>query len=545
MFFGIDLGTTNSTVTYWIKTGPDTFDIRSINNNRGQTLTPSVVFFEEDSLMPIIGTPALEHYGTQPERTMRWVKRFMGSNQMFNVDGEVFSPQYISALILKFLKEMAERDQQMIVGKGLKDVVITVPADFDQNAKQATIDAARIAGFEKIHLIAEPNAAVLNYIFRSKEVGKFDLIISKDRRNFVVFDLGGGTFDVSLSAISFDDRNNPVTNVISSSGDKYLGGINFDKDLMILLLTKAKKLYPDHTESINELIENAKHILDVSYYMDQDIKETLARIIKDCELGKEALSDESKKMFHFITHTGKSLRVEVLREEFENLLKPYLKRIKKHIDDVLTDAREKGALGTWSDLEGVILVGGSSNIPIINTLCEEIFGMEPITGVDTFESVAKGAAIYSAIKNNASGIVGTYTTIIPHDYGVFLDEKFISVLQKGAENFEATLEYEVPFSLDIKTPIQIMQNYHNEEGLQEYLPIEKINYSHPFIYTGDVLDVSFSMDDNLLLTVKVKEKCVYDVIETTIDSSTKMDEDSININMMKINGIRGGYGKDS
>ncbi|MGG3927689.1 Hsp70 family protein [Metabacillus fastidiosus] len=529
MFFGIDLGTTNSSISYWVKTGEDSFDVKTIRNSNGQPLTPSVVFFEEDTNKSIIGRSALESFDFYPDRTIRWVKRDMGKVTTYEIDKNVYNPSMISAYILKDLKNRAEKDLQMNDKDGIKDIVITVPADFDVNAKQATIDAARIAGFEKIKLIAEPNAAILNYIFRTKETGKLLEKFNNEEKFYVVFDLGGGTFDVSLSAISLDSNNKPNTRVISSSGEKYLGGINFDKDLMIYILEKAKKIYPKEIEILDLLASHAKEYIQNNNEVDEDVKNTLARIIKECENGKIALSDEKKKHFSFMAHTGRTFRIEIHREEFQELLKPHLIRISNHIQKVLAHAIQNtnGEVSTWNDIDGVLLVGGSTNIPTVYNYCKEVFGDKIIDGVDTYESVAKGAAIFSAIKNSSESLVGDYSVIVPHDYGLIINNNFEVLLHRGTDKIHTTYQYKVPFSLDIKSPIVIAQKYYNSDGEEDILVIEKINYSHPFIYTGDILEISFGVDENLMLIAKVKENCIDDSMEIMIENNAKLSEEEI------------------
>ncbi|MDZ4621178.1 Hsp70 family protein [Bacillus cereus] len=531
MFFGIDLGTTNSTISYWVKTGEDSFDVKTIRNSNGHPLTPSVVFFEEGTKKSIIGKNALDSFDFFPDRTIRWVKRDMGNLITYEIDDKEYNPSMISAMILKDLKNRAEKDLQVKDGDLLKDIVITVPADFDVNAKHATIDAAKIAGFENISLIAEPNAAVLNYIFRTKETGKLFKKFSQEEKFYVVFDLGGGTFDISLSAISLDQENKPKTRVISSSGEKYLGGINFDIDLMTYVLEKAKRIHHKHKESenIDLLIEHAKEYFEVNTKVDENIRNTLARIIKECENGKIALSEEQKRYFTFMNYTGKTFRIEIHRQEFEDLIQPYLNRMENHVQNVLSNAIKStnNKISTWEDIDGVLLVGGSTNIPIIQNFCRQIFGDKIIDGIDTYESVAKGAALYSAMKNSSESLLGEYSVIVPHDYGLLIENNFEVLLNQGTDTRHTKYMYRIPFSLDVQSPIIIAQRYHNNNGEEDILEIEKINYSHPFIYTGDQLEVTFEMDDNLMLFAKVKEACIDDSMEIVIENNLKLSEEEI------------------
>lgn len=528
MYFGIDLGTTNSSITYWVKTG-DTFDVKTIKNSHGLPLTPSVVSFDEENHKPIVGKTAFDNFDFSPHRTIRWVKRDMGNQKVYEIDGRAYSPQIISAHILKDLKIRAEKDLQMWPEEEINEIVITVPADFDINAKQATIDAAKIAGFKEISLIAEPNAAILNYIFRTQGNGKLEEKFG-DNNYYVVFDLGGGTFDVSLSSIKLDKDGVPHTSVISSSGDKYLGGLNFDIDLMKHILTKAKIMYKNDLDTINVLLDNVDNYFDNTQRMDEGIRDTLARLIKECENGKIALTEDSKRYFTFMTYNGKTFRIEINREEFEAILKPYFERIKEHISKILIEAKlsTQGQINSWQDVEGVLLVGGSTNIPSVRELCLEIFQKEPIDGIDTFESIAKGAAIYSAKRKSADSFLGDFTIVVPHEFGIVRNGDFHSVLQRGSKKKSNIFNYTVPFSLELKSPITIAQIYHDEHGAELILDIEKINYSHPFMYTGDILDITLVIDDNSMLSVEVKEKCIEDTLEVSVDYSRKLTDAQIN-----------------
>lgn len=536
MYFGIDLGTTNSSITYWVKTG-DTFDVKTIKNSYGLPLTPSVVSFDEDTHKPIVGKTAFDNFDYSPNRTIRWVKREMGGQKIYEIDGRAYSPQIISAHILKDLKIRAEKDLQMWPEEEINEIVITVPADFDINAKQATIDAAKIAGFKEIALIAEPNAAILNYIFRTQGNGKLEDKFGGNNY-YVVFDLGGGTFDVSLSSIELDKDGVPHTSVISSSGDKYLGGLNFDIDLMKHILTKAKIIYKNDVDTIDTLIDNVDKYFDNTQIIEEGIRDTLARLIKECENGKIALTEDSRRYFTFMTYNGRTFRIEINREEFEAIMKPYFKRIKDHIDKVLSEAKlsTQGQINSWQDVEGVLLVGGSTNIPSVRELCLEIFQKEPIDGIDTFESVAKGAAIYSAKRKSTNSFLGDFTIVVPHEFGIVRNGDFHSVLQRGSKKKSNIFNYTVPFSLDIKSPITIAQIYHDEQGAEIILDIEKINYSHPFMYTGDILDITLSIDDNSMLSVEVKENCIEDTLEVFVDYSSKLSDAQINEAQEQLNG---------
>ncbi|SCX88547.1 molecular chaperone DnaK [Paenibacillus polysaccharolyticus] len=534
MYYGIDLGTTNSVISfgYEIPT-KGIFEVRPINNQDSKHTSPSVVYFEKKGEPPIVGESALNAFNSDPRNTVRWVKRKMGLNKEYDVLDKSYTPQEISAFILKELKEYASKTN---LKDEINSVVITVPADFDTAAKQATKDAGRIAGFENVHLIPEPNAAILNYIYKNYELNKLDESFSSTPQYLLVFDLGGGTFDVSLSSIHLDAQNKPQTSVISSSGNKYLGGYNFDKDLMIYSLKKAIKIYPTDVEALEELLEHAKNYPDLSNNVEIEVQDVLARIISESEVCKKDLSKNNRRVFSFYSHKGKYHRIEIDKEEFQMILEPYFEIIKSNIDNVLKDASEKtdNQFDDWNKLFGVLLVGGSTVIPAVRTLCKDIFGIDPIEDIDTYTAVANGAAIYASIIDGESTILSDYNTVVPHNYGIKSNQNFIPVLNKGDRDKNSNFEYEIPFALDTKAPIEIVQQYYDENGNEIYILLETINYSHPFMFTGDQIGVSFQLDDDLILSVSLTEKCIEDKVEATYHNKIKMSDENIDISKQKI-----------
>ncbi|MGE6664604.1 Hsp70 family protein [Paenibacillus xylanexedens] len=533
MHYGIDLGTTNSVISfgYEIET-KNLFEVRPINNQDAKPITPSVINFQENT-EPSVGETALRTFVYDSENTIRWVKRKMGTDKQYPILEKVYSPQEISAFILKDLKNYAEKSN---LKDEINNIVITVPADFDTAAKQATIDAGKIAGFNSVHLIPEPNAAILNFIYKSYELKKLNEYFSEVRKYILVFDLGGGTFDVSLSSIQLNNNGKPETSVISSSGNKYLGGYDFDKDLMIYGLKKAIKLYPNDSESLKELLYYAELYPDLPEDVSDDVKETLARMMNESELCKIDLSKKIKRMFNFFSHQRKVYRVEIHREEFQMIMDPHIKTIKTNINQVLNDAIEKtnNEFNDWDKLFGVLLVGGSTEIPVIKDLCKELFNQDPLENIDTYTAVANGAAIYASILEGESSLLESYNTVVPHNYGIRNGHNYTSVLKKGDKDKSSEFDYEIPFALDTKAPIEIVQKYYNENGEEILLLLETINYSHPFMYTGDELGISFSLDDDLILSVALTEKCIEDKVEVVYDNKIKMSDDVIEKSKLKL-----------
>ncbi len=377
---GIDLGTTNSVVAV-VEGG----EPKVIQNAEGNRLTPSVVAFTDKGIQ--VGEPARRQAITNPKRTVYSIKRFMGRRHdeveaeekmvpyevvggstdyvKVKIDDKEYSPPEVSAMILRKLKEAAES----YLGHKVSKAVITVPAYFNDAQRQATKDAGQIAGLEVSRIINEPTAAALAYGLDRK----------KDEK-IVVFDLGGGTFDVSCLEVASsgdggeDDRT--VFQVLSTSGDTHLGGDDFDEVLI-------------------------HYVADI-FQQEQGIdlrKDNMAlqRLQEACEKAKKELSSTPQTDINlpFITADAsgpKHLQVTISRSKFEELIDPFLNRIRKPLQQALEDARLKPG-----DIDEIVLVGGSTRIPKIQQLVEEFFGKEPHKGVNPDEVVAIGAAIQGSV----------------------------------------------------------------------------------------------------------------------------------------------------
>lgn len=377
---GIDLGTTNSVVAIMEGSEP-----KVIPNAEGNRLTPSVVAFN-DKDETIVGEPARRQAVTNPKRTVYSAKRFMGRRHSevqseekmvpytvtgganeyvkIGVGDKEYTPQEISAKVLRKLKESAES----YLGHKVSKAVITVPAYFNDSQRQATKDAGQIAGLEVMRIINEPTAAALAYGLDKK----------KDEK-IIVFDLGGGTFDVSVLEVADsgdDESGSRVFQVISTSGDTHLGGDDFDEALINYVATEFKK-------------ENA---IDL-----RNDPMALQRLQEACEKAKKELSSlpETDINLPFITmdQTGpKHLTKKITRAKFEELIDDLVLRCKKPLLQALEDAGMKP-----SDIDEVVLVGGSTRVPKVRALVKEVFGKEPHQGVNPDEVVAVGAAIQASV----------------------------------------------------------------------------------------------------------------------------------------------------
>ena len=370
---GIDLGTTNSVVAVMEGKEP-----KVIANKEGNRLTPSVVAFN-DKGETLVGDIARRQAVTNPKRTIYSIKRFMGRrhNEVASEEKIVpyevvggpedyvkvragdkeFTPPEVSAKVLRALKESAES----YLGHKVNKAVITVPAYFNDAQRQATKDAGQIAGLEVMRIVNEPTAAALAYGLEKK----------KDEK-IVVFDLGGGTFDVSVLDVSKDG----VFEVVSTNGDTHLGGDDFDQTLI-------------------------NHVAD-QFQKEQGIdlrKDTMAlqRLQEACEKAKKELSSAQSTDINlpFITADAngpKHLQITITRAQFEQMCDPLVERCRGPVMKALEDAKLKP-----SDIDEVVLVGGSTRIPKVQELVSKIFGKEPHKGVNTDEVVALGAAIQAGV----------------------------------------------------------------------------------------------------------------------------------------------------
>ncbi len=370
---GIDLGTTNSCVAVMDGNEPSV-----IANSEGDRTTPSVVAFKGDERL--VGKPAKNQMVTNPENTIYSIKRFMGrkfhevaeeikmvpykvtcgANDEIKIDinGKLYSPQEISAIVLQKMKKTAED----FLGEEIKEAVITVPAYFNDAQRQATKDAGRIAGLDVKRIVNEPTAAALAYGF-GKDSSKEEKI--------AVYDFGGGTFDISILELG-----DGVFEVKSTNGDTHLGGDNIDQVIIDWLVSDFKKEYG----------------IDLS-----SDKMALQRLKEASEQAKITLSSSTQTTINlpFITAdaTGpKHLQKELTRAKFEQMIEPLVEKTKVPCMNALKDAGLSA-----SDIDEVILVGGSTRIPMVQEAVKKLFGKEPHKGVNPDEVVAVGASIQGGI----------------------------------------------------------------------------------------------------------------------------------------------------
>ena len=346
---GIDLGTTNSVVAV-LEGGEPTV----IANAEGNRTTPSIVAFKADDVL--VGELAKRQAITNPDNTVRSIKRDIGTNWKENFEGKDYTPQEISARILQKLK----RDAEAYLGDDVTEAVITVPAYFNDAQRQATKDAGKIAGLDVLRIINEPTAASLSYGLDKKESG-----------TIVVYDLGGGTFDVSVLEIG-----DGVFEVKSTNGDTFLGGEDFDTKIVEFLVEEFKKENGVDLKSDNLALQRLKEAAEK------------AKI----ELSSTAQTDINLPFITADASGPKHLTLKFTRAKLESLVEDFVKRTIEPCKAALKDAGVSA-----SDIDEVVLVGGMTRMPKIIETVKEFFGKEPNKGVNPDECVALGAAIQGAV----------------------------------------------------------------------------------------------------------------------------------------------------
>ncbi len=363
---GIDLGTVNSEAAVIIGKRPVL-----IKSAEGKPYFPSIVAFTKEGDL-LVGEAAKRQAIMNPEGTVHHIKRKMGKNEKIKIWDKEYTPEQISAFILQKIK----RDAEEYLGEEIKEAVITVPAYFDDDQRQATRNAGEIAGFEVKRIINEPTAAALAY-----GLGK------KGEHKIAVYDFGGGTFDITIMEVGDN-----VFEVLSTNGDTELGGSDMDRALVDYIAERFKKTY--------------------GIDLREDLR-TLQRLMEAAERAKIELSStlQTTVELPFIAeYEGKPLHLQeiITRAKFEELIKPIVEKTIEPCRQALEDAKLKP-----EDIDHVVLVGGTTRIPYVRRTVEKIFGKKPEGGVDPMECVAFGAAIQAGIISGALGKDVVLIDVIP------------------------------------------------------------------------------------------------------------------------------------
>ena len=503
---GIDLGTTNSCVSVFEGNEPVV-----IANSEGKRTTPSVVGFVENGERKI-GDPAKRQAITNPKNTVYSIKRFMGENWQqtekeiarvpysvvneggyprVDINGRKYTPQEISAMVLQKMKKTAED----YLGEEVKEAVITVPAYFSDSQRQATKEAGQIAGLEVKRIVNEPTAAALAY-----GVDK----ANKDMK-IAVFDLGGGTFDISI--LEFGGG---VFEVLSTNGDTHLGGDDFDQVIIDWLVQEFKndegadlKADPMAMQRLKEAAEKAK-----------------------IELSSSTSTEINLPYIMPVAGVPKHLVKNLTRAKFEQLAHDLIQACLAPCQKAIADAKL-----TTADIDEVILVGGSSRIPAVQTLVKNYFGKEPSKGVNPDEVVAVGAAIQGAILNKEGGVgdivlldVTPLTLGIETMGGVMtkLIEANTTIPCKKSETFSTAADNQTEVTIHVLQGERPMASQNKSIGQFNLTGIAPARRGIPQI------EVTFDIDANGILKVSAKDKATGKEQAIRIEASSGLSQDEIN-----------------
>ena len=478
---GIDLGTTNSVVAV-MEGGKPTV----IANAEGSRTTPSIVGFSKTGER-LVGQLAKRQAILNADKTIASIKRHMGEDHKTKIDDKTYTPQEISAMILRKLAD----DASSYLGEKVTSAVITVPAYFNDAQRQATKDAGKIAGLDVLRIVNEPTAAALAYGLEKQKPEKV-----------LVFDLGGGTFDVSLLEIG-----DGVHEVLSTSGDTHLGGDDFDEKVMNWLCDEFKK-----SEGID--LRNDKQAM-------QRIKEAAEKA--KCELSTVIETNINLPFITADANGPKHLDISLTRAKFEDLCHDLLDRCKKPVEQAIKDANlSKG------EIDEVVLVGGSTRIPAVQALVKDYTGKDPNQSVNPDEVVAVGAAIQAGV------LAGEVKDI------VLLD---VTPLTLGIETLGGVLTPLVPRNTTI--PVSKSQVFSTAENNQTAVDISVLQGERPMAKDNKSLgmfrldgippamrglpqiEVTFDIDANGIVNVSAKDKATNKEQKITITNSSNLSEDDI------------------
>jgi len=496
---GIDLGTTNSEVAF-VFDGQATV-IRDDENPNG--IVPSCVGLSDEGRV-IVGRQALNQALYAPDRTVLSIKRLMGTDRKVLLGDEEFVPQEISAFILKSLRELAERR----MGAQVKKAVITVPAYFTDAQRQATREAGEIAGLDVVRIINEPTAAALAYESQQP-----------DTRRVLIYDLGGGTFDVSV--VKIEDA---VVEVLATTGNNHLGGDDLDRKIVAHLL---------------------KHIeTQLQFKVDEDPL-ILARLKRAAEKAKIDLSIQPYTLIeedHIGQQDGRDLHLalEIARLDFENMIEPEIANTMQLVDQSLRDARLSA-----DDIDKVILVGGSTRIPQIPLLLEKKFGKQPYGHIDPDLCVAMGAGIQAAREMGVDNS-GVLVDITPYTFGTSAvgevdglpsTTMFVPLIRRNSKL--PARKSEVFYTMyDRQKAVEVLVHQGEQNDASDNILLGNYLFHLTPAPAGSEIILDFDLDLNGVLKIRAIEKSSGKHIDATIENAiSRFSDRELSLTRDRLDGL--------
>ena len=484
---GIDLGTTNSCVAT-VEGGRPVI----IPNAEGERTTQSVVAFSKDGER-LVGSIAYRQAAVNPDRTISSIKRHMGSKWHTTIDGKSFTPQELSAMILRKLR----RDAEAFLGQEVTDAVITVPAYFDDSQRQATKDAGKIAGLNVLRIINEPTSAALAYGLDNETMQKV-----------MVYDLGGGTFDVSVIEIG-----DGVIEVLATAGDNHLGGDDFDERLVTHIIDEFKR------EQGEDLRSNASALQRVREAAEQAKKELSS--MESTHINLPFLAQNATGPLHLDT--------TIARSTFESLTHDLVERTATPVQTALNDAGIAA-----SELGCVLLVGGSTRIPAVQAKVRKLTGKEPSASINPDECVATGAALQAATLSGAStGLVRSNSLLLLDVTPLSLSIETVGGVATRLVERNTTLpvNYSQVFStaaaFQTSVEVKVLQGERPMAADNKAIGTFRLSGIKRAPAGAPQIEVTFDIDANGILTVSAKDLGTGKEQSITIDDSDRMSNDEV------------------
>ena len=479
---GIDLGTTNSCVAVMEGGKPVV-----IPNAEGSNTTASVVSFDKDG-MELVGLNAKHKAVIYPDRTVISIKREMGTNYRVNIDGKTYTPQDISAKILRKMKETAEA----YLGETVTEAVITVPAYFNDSQRQATKDAGRIAGLDVKRIINEPTAAALAYG-----------LDKEGTQRILVYDLGGGTFDVSIL-----DIGDGVFEVLATNGNTRLGGDDFDERILKYLAETFKR-----EEGVDLMLEKSAV---------QRLKDAAEKA--KIELSGSTITNVNLPFITAVNNVPKHLDITLTRAKFEELTADLVEATITPMNNALRDAGL-----SVNDIDKIILVGGSTRIPAVQAAVKRVTGKEPFKGINPDECVAIGAAIQGGVLGGEVKDV-LLLDVTPLSLGLETEGHIFTKLIERNSTIPTSKSQVFSTAADGQTTVEInvlqgeRQMAYDNKSLGRF----QLTGIAPAPRGVPQIEVTFSIDRNGIVNVSAKDKATGHEQNITITASTNLTEEEIN-----------------